>query len=143
LFPLTHPPSVILSGIVKVILSYAPGNREPSFSRTTVWTAVHIGTGIVCACLPVCWPLFVRVVKLTQRRCATALSTLSNRDGGRDRDGRSKLSSTDDRSKTQTPMRDFEREMKSSSSSKPKTDSYEMNVRSLESGVGLGRTEGG
>ena len=77
------------------------------------------------------------------------LSTLSNRDGGRDRDGRSRLSSTDDRSKTQTPMRDFERETKSSSKSKPKADSYELNVRSLDSGVVLGqqrsnsRAEGG
>ncbi|KAI1486513.1 hypothetical protein F5X96DRAFT_654715 [Biscogniauxia mediterranea] len=55
---------VILSGLVKVILSYVPGSREPSFGRTEVWTTVHCCTGIICACLPVCWPLFVRLAKL-------------------------------------------------------------------------------
>lgn len=50
--------------MVKVALSYAPGSREPSFNRTEVWTTVHIGIGIVCACLPVCWPLVVRVSKM-------------------------------------------------------------------------------
>ncbi|KAI8628486.1 hypothetical protein F5Y19DRAFT_476469 [Xylariaceae sp. FL1651] len=59
---------VILSGIVKVILSYVPGNREPSFNRTEVWTTVHTGTGILCACLPVCWPQFVRLAKLGRSR---------------------------------------------------------------------------
>ncbi|GAP91521.1 putative integral membrane protein [Rosellinia necatrix] len=55
---------VIVSGIVKVILSYAPNSREPSFSQTQVWTTVHSCTGIVCACLPVCWPLLKFLGKL-------------------------------------------------------------------------------
>ncbi|KAI1809010.1 hypothetical protein GGS20DRAFT_573962 [Poronia punctata] len=83
---------VILSGIVKVILSYEPGNREPSFSRTAVWSTVHIGTGIVCACLPVCWPLFVRFAKLTGRTWTCAMLS-SNRDVVGE--GRGRLSSTD------------------------------------------------
>ncbi|KAI2464980.1 hypothetical protein F4781DRAFT_411141 [Annulohypoxylon bovei var. microspora] len=56
---------VILSGLVKVILSYAPGSREPSFGRTEVWTTVHCCTGIVCACLPICWPIFTRLARLS------------------------------------------------------------------------------
>ncbi|KAI0119746.1 hypothetical protein F4814DRAFT_413130 [Daldinia grandis] len=56
---------VILSGLVKVILSYMPGSRDPSFGRTEVWTTVHCCTGIVCACLPICWPLFTRAMKLS------------------------------------------------------------------------------
>lgn len=56
--------SVIISGLLKVIFSYAPNSREPSFNRTEIWTTVHCGIGMVCACLPVCWPLVVRVAKL-------------------------------------------------------------------------------
>ncbi|KAI5918014.1 hypothetical protein F4810DRAFT_693973 [Camillea tinctor] len=58
---------VIISGVVKVILSYVPGSREPSFGRTEVWTTVHCCTGIICACLPVCWPLFVRLTNFSFR----------------------------------------------------------------------------
>ncbi|KAI1380125.1 hypothetical protein F4677DRAFT_405911 [Hypoxylon crocopeplum] len=58
---------VIFSGLVKVILSYAPGQRNPSFGRTALWTTVHSCTGILCACLPVCWPLFVRLAKSSSR----------------------------------------------------------------------------
>ncbi|KAI1178908.1 hypothetical protein F4777DRAFT_40152 [Nemania sp. FL0916] len=52
---------VVISGIVKVVLSYAPNSREPSFGQTQVWTTVHSCTGIICACMPVCWPLLVRL----------------------------------------------------------------------------------
>lgn len=58
---------VIVSGIVKVVLSYAPNSREPSFGQTQVWTTVHACTGIICACLPVCWPLINMVRKLRPR----------------------------------------------------------------------------
>jgi len=56
--------SVIITGLVKVVLSYAPNSREPSFNRTAIWTTVHCGIGMVCACLPVFWPLVVRITKL-------------------------------------------------------------------------------
>ncbi|KAK6074819.1 hypothetical protein SCUP234_04117 [Seiridium cupressi] len=58
---------VILSGLVKVIMSYAPGVRGPAFGKAEVWTTVHCGIGIVCACLPVCWSLFTRLTKLVLR----------------------------------------------------------------------------
>lgn len=53
--------SVIITGLIKVILGYVPGEREPSFSRTEVWTTVHTGMAIVCASLPLYKPLITRV----------------------------------------------------------------------------------
>ncbi|KAK7930980.1 hypothetical protein PG985_001692 [Apiospora marii] len=53
--------SVILSGLLKAIFGYIPGSRQPSFFRTQLWTTVHCGTGIVCACLPVCLPLLTQL----------------------------------------------------------------------------------
>ncbi|KAI3321063.1 hypothetical protein HD806DRAFT_211358 [Xylariaceae sp. AK1471] len=114
---------VILSGIVKVILSYEPGNREPSFARTAVWSTVHIGTGIVCASLPVCWPFFVGVVKYTKRRWS-ALSCIGKRGYDRNR-----LSSME---RSKTPMKDIERNISSPQGN------YELHVRSVDSGVVLG-----
>jgi hypothetical protein len=55
--------SVIVTGIVKVVFSYVPNSRLPSFDRTMIWTTVHCGIGMVCACLPVCWPLITRITK--------------------------------------------------------------------------------
>ncbi|KAI0433753.1 hypothetical protein F5Y09DRAFT_43329 [Xylaria sp. FL1042] len=56
---------VVISGIVKVILSYVPNSREPSFNQTQIWTTVHSCTGIICACMPVCWPLITSLRKLS------------------------------------------------------------------------------
>jgi hypothetical protein len=52
---------VLLSGLLKAIFGYIPGSRQPSFGQTQLWTSVHCGTGIICASLPVCWPLFSRM----------------------------------------------------------------------------------
>ncbi|CAI6099867.1 unnamed protein product [Clonostachys chloroleuca] len=52
---------VIISGIVKVVLSYVPGSRQPNFGQTSLWSSIHISTGIIGACLPVCWPVFIRL----------------------------------------------------------------------------------
>ncbi|VUC27762.1 unnamed protein product [Clonostachys rosea] len=54
---------VIISGVVKVALSYVPGSRQLDLTQTSLWSTVHICTGIICACLPVCWPVFLRIVK--------------------------------------------------------------------------------
>ncbi len=72
--------SVIVSGVVKVILSYQPGNREPSFSRTAVWTTVHCCTGVTCTCLPICWPIFVRLTKLKSSTRPAVSSIRKRRD---------------------------------------------------------------
>ena len=37
----------------------------PSYSQTEVWTTVHAGMAIVCACLPIFKPLVIRMSKST------------------------------------------------------------------------------
>ncbi|KAI0884297.1 uncharacterized protein GGS22DRAFT_194838 [Annulohypoxylon maeteangense] len=47
----------IATGLVKVVLGYSPGTREIDYT-TKVWSAVHSGTAIVCANLPLLRPLY-------------------------------------------------------------------------------------
>ena len=70
-----HSSSVIITGLVKVILGYVPGSRIPSYSRTEVWTTVHAGMAIVCACLPVLKPLLNRI---SNSNTVTRLKTLTS-----------------------------------------------------------------
>ncbi|KAK8043980.1 hypothetical protein PG993_004004 [Apiospora rasikravindrae] len=56
---------VVLSGLLKAVFGYIPGSRQPSFYRTQLWTTVHCGTGIVCACLPVCLPLLTQLRRIS------------------------------------------------------------------------------
>ncbi|KAJ3579203.1 hypothetical protein NPX13_g1363 [Xylaria arbuscula] len=65
---------VVISGVVKVVLSYVPDSREPSFNQTQVWTTVHSCTGIICACMPVCWPLIASLGKMSSRKWAARMS---------------------------------------------------------------------
>ena len=53
--------SVVISGLVKIILGYVSGERIPSFSKSEVWTVVHVALAIVCASLPLYRPLVTRV----------------------------------------------------------------------------------
>ncbi|KAH6843286.1 hypothetical protein B0I37DRAFT_215556 [Chaetomium sp. MPI-CAGE-AT-0009] len=69
---------VLFSGLAKVVLSYLPNSREPDFSRAALWTTVHLYTGIVCANLPACWPLFNRLARATTGSWV-ALSSLGKR----------------------------------------------------------------
>lgn len=52
--------SVLVTGILRVAYSYVPGSRVPSYAGAELWSIVHIGMGVVCACLPPLWPLLVR-----------------------------------------------------------------------------------
>ncbi|KAI1345312.1 integral membrane protein [Xylaria sp. FL0043] len=56
---------VLVSGVVKVILSYLPDSREPYFARSALWTTVHLYLGIVCANLVPSWPLYHRLMRLS------------------------------------------------------------------------------
>ncbi|KAH7304790.1 integral membrane protein [Stachybotrys elegans] len=56
---------VIISGILKTAFGYIPGSRQPSFANTQLWTTIHICTGIICACLPICWPLITRLGRIS------------------------------------------------------------------------------
>ncbi|KAI0436718.1 integral membrane protein [Xylaria telfairii] len=49
----------IASSVFRAILGYIPGSREPDFAKAQLSTTIHCGAGIICACLPVCWALFV------------------------------------------------------------------------------------
>ncbi|KAH6706285.1 hypothetical protein BKA61DRAFT_580541 [Leptodontidium sp. MPI-SDFR-AT-0119] len=51
---------VIVTGLVRVILGYRPGSQNVAFARAELWSAVHIGIAIVCACLPTLRPLIKR-----------------------------------------------------------------------------------
>ncbi|KUJ17243.1 uncharacterized protein LY89DRAFT_547040, partial [Mollisia scopiformis] len=51
---------VIVTGLVRVILGYRPGSQNVAFARAELWSAVHTGTAIVCACLPTLRPLIKR-----------------------------------------------------------------------------------
>lgn len=60
---LTHPltpHSVIITGIIRVVYGYIPGSRAPEYSKSGLWSTVHILMGIICACLPTLRPLFSR-----------------------------------------------------------------------------------
>lgn len=50
-----------MSDLLRVIYGYVPGSRVPSYSQAELWSSVHIGMAIVCACLPPLRPLFSRV----------------------------------------------------------------------------------
>ena len=50
----------MITGLLRVIYAYAPGSRVPSYSGADLWSAIHIGMAIVCACLPTLWPLVSR-----------------------------------------------------------------------------------
>ncbi|MCJ1251885.1 hypothetical protein MMC30_009123 [Trapelia coarctata] len=51
---------VIITGTIRVIYGYVPGSILPSYSKSEIWSTVHVGTGIACACLPPLRPLFFR-----------------------------------------------------------------------------------
>ncbi|KAI1740557.1 hypothetical protein F4680DRAFT_418460 [Xylaria scruposa] len=53
---------VIATGLVRVIVGYAPGSQRPS-SSAELWTVVHSGVGVICASLPIFNPLLQRTLK--------------------------------------------------------------------------------
>ena len=83
---------VVVTGLVKTILGYVPGGRVPSYSRTEVWTTVHTGIAIVCACLPIFKPLLNRIsnsrlgrsVSKTASKVASRIASSPRSTQGRD-----------------------------------------------------------
>lgn len=43
-----------------MVLGYKPGSQNVAFVKAELWSAVHIGIAIVCACLPTLRPLLTR-----------------------------------------------------------------------------------
>ncbi|KAI0539989.1 hypothetical protein GGR58DRAFT_462723 [Xylaria digitata] len=58
---------VIASGLLKAVYGLnLDGTRLPSWKQTRLWSTIHTGTGIICACLPVCWPVFASLGRLKE-----------------------------------------------------------------------------
>jgi hypothetical protein len=57
---LTYLYSVIITGVLRVAYGYKPGSQNVAFSKAELWSGVHVGIAIVCACLPTFRPLFIR-----------------------------------------------------------------------------------
>ncbi|KAL8945850.1 MAG: hypothetical protein Q9222_007667 [Ikaeria aurantiellina] len=51
---------VIITGIIRMAKVYRPGGGEFDLTAGTIWLNVHVGTTIICACLPTYRPLFSR-----------------------------------------------------------------------------------
>ncbi|TVY37562.1 Satratoxin biosynthesis SC1 cluster protein [Lachnellula occidentalis] len=62
---------VIVTGLLRVVLGYKPGSQNVAFPKAELWSAVHIGIAIVCACLPTLRPLL--------NRATASVSALSHR----------------------------------------------------------------
>ncbi|KAM3076677.1 hypothetical protein ACMFMG_007482 [Clarireedia jacksonii] len=75
IFLLGSFPSVIVTGIVRVILGYAPGSQNVDFSKAELWSAVHVGMAIVCACLPSFRPLLTSITMTARRLYSSAVSS--------------------------------------------------------------------
>ncbi|KAF7947983.1 hypothetical protein EAE96_009052 [Botrytis aclada] len=66
---------VIVTGVVRVVLGYAPGSQNVDFPRAELWSAVHVGMAIVCACLPNFRPLLNRITASARRLYGSAMTS--------------------------------------------------------------------
>ena len=67
--------SVIVTGLIRVVLGYAPGSQNVAFSKAELWSAVHIGIAIVCACLPTLRPTLNRFTAKAKSLYGSAFSS--------------------------------------------------------------------
>lgn len=51
---------VIITGIIRIAKVYKPGSADVDLTQGDIWLNVHLGTAIICACLPTYRPLFSR-----------------------------------------------------------------------------------
>lgn len=51
---------VVITGIVRIIKVYKPSGAEVDLTQGDIWLNVHLGTAIICACLPTYRPLVSR-----------------------------------------------------------------------------------
>ncbi|CAF9914521.1 MAG: hypothetical protein HETSPECPRED_002001 [Heterodermia speciosa] len=47
----------VITGIVRTSLTYVPGRHYINWTRGELWTNIHLGTAVLCACLPTYAPL--------------------------------------------------------------------------------------
>ncbi|KAL9602850.1 MAG: hypothetical protein Q9219_001545 [cf. Caloplaca sp. 3 TL-2023] len=51
---------VIITGIIRLIKVYKPSGTDVDLTQGQIWLNVHLGTAIICACLPTLRPLVTR-----------------------------------------------------------------------------------
>ncbi|KAA8571276.1 hypothetical protein EYC84_000603 [Monilinia fructicola] len=66
---------VVITGVVRVVLGYAPGSQNVDFPRAELWSTVHVGMAIVCACLPNFRPLLNRITASARRLYGSAITS--------------------------------------------------------------------
>ncbi|KAL9049433.1 MAG: hypothetical protein Q9162_007219 [Coniocarpon cinnabarinum] len=70
--------SVCVTGIVRLSLTYIPGSEFINFSQGQLWSNIHLGSGIVCACMPLYRPLVLEsagIFSKTYQKLSDALSS--------------------------------------------------------------------
>ncbi|KAF7503814.1 hypothetical protein GJ744_003255 [Endocarpon pusillum] len=69
---------VVITGIVRIVYVYQPKKRYSSFTEASLWSSIHLGTAVICACLPTYRPLLDRIVSIAspvRRMYASLLAT--------------------------------------------------------------------
>ncbi|KAL8895946.1 MAG: hypothetical protein Q9207_007940 [Kuettlingeria erythrocarpa] len=71
---------VIVTGIVRIAILYHPGETDFDLTQGDIWLNVHLGTAIICACLPTYRPLISRHswLKLRSKRSYHSSKTTDN-----------------------------------------------------------------
>jgi len=61
----------IVTGIVRIAVSYSPGNQNVDLVQDIFWLNIHLGVVIICACLPICGPLISEGVSIISSNITT------------------------------------------------------------------------
>lgn len=71
---------VIITGIVRLVKVYKPTGVEVDLTQGDIWLNVHLGTAIICACLPTYRPLVSRIPWLPKipSRCRSKQQSTSS-----------------------------------------------------------------
>jgi hypothetical protein len=75
---------VVITNILRIRFMYQPNTNYVDFHKATLWTSIHITSAILCACLPLCKPFWIKVVESTHfitqfTRSLLSTSQFSNR----------------------------------------------------------------
>lgn len=82
-----------------MVLGYAPGSQNVDFPRAELWSAVHVGMAIVCACLPNFRPLLNRMTASARRLYGSAIT--SDRDPNKSGSGGSRTAVSKNKNATE------------------------------------------
>lgn len=55
---------VVITGIIRIVLVYQPNQTLISFTKASLWTCIHLGVAILCACLPTYGPLWPSIMSM-------------------------------------------------------------------------------